>query len=312
MSAAPLVVWQLSDGRRGHERQVEGLLAALAERVTIAPHRVALHGGRATQFLHWLRGRSPERAALPAPRLVVGVGSRTEFALLAARRAHGGAPRCRAVYLMRPGLPLRCFDACIVPRHDGLAACANVIASEGTLSPMRPAVARDETLGVILLGGPSAHHAWDSAAVARQVERIVSAAPALRWQVSDSRRSPADLLPALRARLPADVVTLVPFATCAPTWLPATLAQAAVAWVSADSVAMLYEALSAGARLGVIDVPARRADRITTIAPALIARGWAAPVGAAAPAGVVLAEAARCADALLARWPDLRHGTTRA
>ncbi|MEQ8233399.1 MAG: ELM1/GtrOC1 family putative glycosyltransferase, partial [Gammaproteobacteria bacterium] len=162
-------------------------------------------------------------------------------------------------------------------------------------------------LGLILLGGPSAHHDWDEAAVIAQVERIVAAAPTMRWQLSDSRRSPGTLLPALRARLPARV-TCVSSRDSAPDWLPTTLARAAVAWVSADSVAMLYETLSAGARLGIIDVPPRRADRISAIASALVARGWAATIGMALPAPVRLAEAARCADALLARWPDLTHG----
>jgi len=304
LSARPLVAWQLADGKRGHERQVEGLLAALADRVPLATHLVGITRGRAALLGDWLAGRFGAGRGLPAPDLLVGAGSRCELALLAARRACGG----RAVCLMRPSLPLACFDLCIVPRHDGVGARGNVIESEGTLSPMRPAAARTDDLGVILLGGPSAHHDWNDAAIVAQVLTIVGAAPHLRWEIGDSRRTPPTLMPALQqalaARSLANVVT-VPFAACAADWLPATLARAQVAWVTADSVAMLYEALSAGARLGVIDVPAKRDDRITAIAPALIAQGRAAAVGGAPPAAVTLTEAARCAEALLARWPDL-------
>ena len=96
----------------------------------------------------------------------------------------------------------------------------------------------------------------------------------------------------------------IPFDRCPPAWLVETLARAEQAWVSADSVAMLYEALSAGARLGVIDVPVKRRDRISAIAPALIARGWAAAVGEEPPAAVMLDEAGRCAEAILMRWPS--------
>ncbi len=304
MSPRPLVAWQLADGKRGHERQAEGLLGALAARVPLATHVVAITRGRAAQLGDWITRRFPPGRGLPAPDLLVGAGSGCELALLAARRARGG----RAVYLMRPNLPLACFDACIVPRHDAVGGHARVIESEGTLSPMRPAPRRADDLGIILLGGPSAHHDWDDAAIVEQVLAIVGAAPRLRWEIGDSRRTPPTLMPALREALAArrlEQVALVPFASSAADWLPATLARAQVAWVTADSVAMLYEALSAGARLGVIAVRAKRADRITAIAPALIAQGRAAAVGSEPPATATLAEAARCAEALLARWPDL-------
>jgi hypothetical protein len=76
--------------------------------------------------------------------------------------------------------------------------------------------------------------------------------------------------------------------------------QAPVAWVSADSVSMLFEALSAGCAVGVLEVPARRADRITRIAPALLAESRVVSLAqwltsGAWPAQPPLMEAARCA-----------------
>jgi hypothetical protein len=92
-----------------------------------------------------------------------------------------------------------------------------------------------------------------------------------------------------------------------PNWLTAELARAEVVWVSSDSVSMIYEALTAGAAVGVIDVPARRRDRITAIAGELATRGtvtlyedWGN--GTALTARAPLAEARRCADLILAAW----------
>lgn len=302
MHAPALVAWQLADGKRGHERQSEGLLAALAQRCTLATYRVAVRATHGAYLGEILRGRFAAGDGLPRPDLLIGAGRATQPALVAARRAHGG----RSVYLMRPALPWRCFDACIVPRHDAPPTRADVLVSEGPLNPVVPAAARQADLGLILLGGPSAHHAWDEAAVLTQVRQILATAPGHEWRLADSRRSPPGLGRALAA-LAGPRVHYVAAATAPADWLPAHLARAAEVWVSADSMAMLYEALSSGACVGLIDVPPRRRDRITAVAADLLRRGWVAPVGTALPARppVVLAEAARCAAALLERWPEL-------
>ncbi len=291
-----LTVWQWTDGKRGHERQCEGLVAALAARLGVNLSVLRAPGSA------WARGIAFCGGSLSLPEgqpdLLLGAGRACQLPLLAARRRRGG----RAVYLMRPQLPLSWFDLNVVPRHDGVAAGAHVVVSEGPLNPVRPGATRDESLGLVLLGGPSAHHDWDSDAMLAQLERVLRVSPARRWVVTDSRRAPV----ALAARLAALPGTeFHSHRDTPPDWLPALLARAAEVWVSADSVSMIYEALSGGARVGVLDVPARRADRITAIAADLRARGLVhgvdeAPL-AAAPSSP-LDEAGRVADLILARW----------
>ena len=300
MHTPALVAWQLADGKRGHERQSEGLLAALAQRCTLATLPRCgprTHGA----YLGEICAAAAAGDGLPRPDLLIGAGRATQPALVAARRAHGG----RSVYLMRPALPWRCFDACIVPRHDAPLARRRP-RERRTAEPDRTGSHPPADLGLILLGGPSAHHAWDEAAVLTQVRQILATAPRHEWRLADSRRSPPGLGHALAA-LAGPRVHYVAAATAPSDWLPAHLARAAEVWVSADSMAMLYEALSSGACVGLIDVPPRRRDRITAVAADLLRRGWVAPVGTALPARppVVLAEAARCAAALLERWPEL-------
>lgn len=307
MTDKRLVVWQLSDGKRGHERQCEGLITALDELVALECHRIRVTTTRMRAAIDAARSVFPDGAALPAPALIVAAGSACQWPLLAARRAYGG----RSIYLMRPLLPRAWFDVCVIPAHDQPAPHRHVIVSAGPLNPMRSSEPKNATLGMILVGGPSAHYGWDTAAVVSQIERIIGEDRSIRWQVTDSRRTPAAFAAAARAS-PVIQTCFKPVNECEPEWLQVTLARASQAWVSADSIAMIFEALSAGARVGLIEVPVQRDDRISRVASDLVARGWVGRLGAPAASAPELKEAQRCAQLLVARWPDLdRVGNTR-
>jgi len=249
----PLVVWLVTDGKPGHENQSRGLAEALARaaptEIRIVP---ALPAGRA--LLAWLSKRA-RAFALPSPDLIVGAGHATHLTLLAARRACGG----RCVVLMKPSLPRRCFDLCVVPRHDGVAADARTLLSEGALNRVTASDARDAKRGLMLIGGVSAHFDWDGDAIEVQIKSILARTPEVSWTLTDSRRTPADFLDALPA---APNLTVVPHRATASDWLPAQLASCGSVWVTPDSASMVYEALTAGAAVGVFDLPVRPKSRI--------------------------------------------------
>jgi mitochondrial fission protein ELM1 len=299
--SAPVVVWRFLDGKAGHERQSAGLLAALARRRPLAVQSIGVAGLRITPWQVLLRRLPPALDALPAPALLVGAGHACEWPLLAARRARGG----RSVYLMKPTLPTRCFDLCLVPRHDGATPSTHVEPTIGVLNDLEAGPGPRTGPIPILIGGPSKHHAWDEAGLLRQIA-AVTAVGTQHFVLSDSRRTPATTSAAL-AGLAREGLEFVSHREVDAEWLRGTLARAPAAWVTADSVSMLFEALSAGCALGVLEVPARRADRISAIAPQLLRDGLAGTLEAwrrdgclAAPA-TPLAEAARCAGLVEAR-----------
>ncbi len=304
-----IVIWRLTDGKQGHERQTEGLAKALASRVTVEVGTIAVPPSRARGFMEFCLGTFHRGAKLPTPVLIIGAGAACQWPLLAARRARGG----RAVYLMRPALPPAWFDLCIVPKHDRPKESPKLIVSDGPLNPMERRSNQRQDRGLILLGGPSSHHAWDTPAVVRDVLAIVDRRPEIAWQISDSRRSPKDLGEAMSA-LSRTNVRFVPNAETTGAWLPETLGRARYVWVSGDSVAMIYEALTAGAKVGIIEVPAKRRDRITSGVKDLKAAGRVATLADWARDGDLklddspLDEAGRCADVILDRWPDIRSG----
>lgn len=307
------VIWRLTDGKRGHERQTEGLAKALASRVKVEVDTIAVPPSRARGFMEFCSGTFHRGDRLPPPVLIIGAGGACQWPLLTARRARGG----RAVYLMHPALPPAWFDLCIVPRHDRPKESTKLIVSDGPLNPMERTSNRRRDRGLILLGGPSSHHAWDTPAVVRDVLAIVDRRLEITWQISDSRRSPQDLGAAMSA-LSRTNARFVPNAKTTSAWLPEALGRSRYVWVSGDSVAMIYEALTAGAKVGIIDVPAKRRDRITGVAEELKAAGRVATLAEWARHGDMeldetpFSEAGRCADIILKLWPEIGGGKRSA
>jgi hypothetical protein len=292
----PLIAWIVSDGKPGHVNQSRGLAEALAratptEIVTLP----ALPAWRA--WLALLLKRIPGKP-LPNPDLVVGTGHATHLTLLAARRAHGG----RAVVLMKPSLPRRWFDLCILPQHDDIAADPRTLVTEGALNRVRPASDRDARRGLLLIGGESKHFEWDSDAVQVQIKGILARTPETQWTLTTSRRTPANFL-ALLPQHPN--LTIVPHTATAPGWLPAQLSQCGTVWVTPDSASMVFEALTAGADVGVFDLPVNPGSRVGRAIAHLadaqrITRfaNWCAH-GTMRPNTHPLAEADRCAAWIL-------------
>jgi len=296
----PLVVWRFCDGKAGHDNQSQGLLDALmALRPVESVARSPLPWPMAFYTGLWRRWTD----ASPVPDLLIGAGHRTHGSLLAARRACGG----RIIVLMRPSLPLGLFDLCLIPEHDTPPNRSNVLATRGALNRIQPSQTLDPGLGLLLIGGPSAHFGWDAAALLRQIAAIVATDPPLSWTLTTSRRTPAEFLEGLRP-LADGRLQVVPVAETGPDWLPAQLARAGQVWVTADSVSMIYEALTAGAAVGVLETPRQRPSRISRGLERLTAEGWVTPFADWRPGRMlhrppgIFNEAARCARWIVERW----------
>ncbi|MBW8306112.1 MAG: mitochondrial fission ELM1 family protein, partial [Thiobacillus sp.] len=221
-----MIVWIVSDGKPGHVNQSLGLAEALARATATDIHTLpALPAWRAWVALLLKRFAGN---TLPKPDLIIGAGHATHVTLLAARRAHGG----RSVVLMKPSLPRRCFDLCILPRHDGVETDAHTLATEGALNRIRPAADRDSSQGLLLIGGASKHFEWDSDAVQLQIKSILALTPDTQWTLTTSRRTPADFL-ALLPQYPN--LSIVPHTATPRDWLPAQFARCGTVWVTPDT-----------------------------------------------------------------------------
>lgn len=257
-----LTVWRFLDGNRAHEKQSAALVSGLRE---CAADEVECHDIPALSSLTLLRHGLPKHLhELPRPDLIIGAGHRSHWSMLLARRQFGGL----TVVIMRPTLPLRWFDFAIIPEHDRPPPLANVILSQGALTEPLPLGQRRPGRGLILLGGPSKHFAWDGAAVRSSVSRLLEAPG--QWVVSDSRRTPDGTLEGLDG----SAAEICHWSDCPPGWLAEQLAQAEQIWVTGDSVSMLFEALQSEARVGVIHLPSRRrANKVRAAVQRLLDQG---------------------------------------
>lgn len=299
MSRPPLRVWRFGDGKPGHDSQSRGLLAALQRRVPLQVREVPVPWPWRS-----LLGRLPLPPDAPPPDLLLGAGHASHRPLLQARRRHGG----RAVVLMRPSLPAAWFDLCLVPEHDGAQPSAHVLPTRGVLNAVQAVAGPRDGSGLLLVGGPSRHHAWDGDDLLAQVAAVVDAEPDRPWTLTTSRRTPAAFVDRVRALQRAQLEVL-PVGETAPGWLAGRVARAEVAWVSEDSVSMIFEALTGGARVGLLALPPLGGTgRVLRGLDSLLQAGWVATYaqwlqhGTLPPARAGFNEAERCADLLLERW----------
>jgi len=301
----PLQILILSDGKPGHENQSRGLAEAISR---LTPARISVLALERRGFLPALL-RPP---ALPPdfhrPDLVIAAGHRTHGALLGLSRRHD----CPCVVMMKPTVPTCFFDLCLVPRHDYRSRLPgeSVVLTRGALNRVPPPDERLRRGGLVLLGGPSSSHGWDTEAVVDAVRTVVDAGSDRPWRATDSRRTPEGTLDALREACPA--IASYPHQGTGRDWMPERLAEASEVWVTEDSISMIYEALSSGARVGLLPTPrlkakgrvARGIDQLVDDGYLTRFRDWNPMVDLPAPPEV-LQESARCARIVLERhFPD--------
>ena len=207
--------------------------------------------------------RNTGRHSDPYDKAPVGAGHGTHLSMLSAKQLTGG----KLIVLMKPSLPYSFFDFCIVPEHDSPPIRDNIISTKGAINPVSFNPNKNIGTGLILLGGPSEHFGWDEANIIKQVEAIIKHHKNIKWTIADSPRTPATTLKQMEQLQDAD---FAPFQQTPTEKLREIVYNSATIWVSADSVSMIYESLSSGARVGVLDVLQKKEGRISNAINTLI------------------------------------------
>lgn len=258
-----ITVWCITDDKPGHKNQLQGLLQAMAEQIELDFYWLSINNRQ-----HW--------TPLPTPALIIAAGSHTHLTALRLRWRYGG----KLVVMMRPWLPRFLFDLCLIPRHDGIDDSKRVISTAGAINAVPWSSQSDPSDGLILIGGPSKHYDWSDSKVIEQIFTIVSMATtdaSISWQLTTSRRTPESFLPALgnavSGRGKPIRLSIIPFEQTDPHWLMDRYEHCGQIWVTEDSVSMVYESLSSGAKTGIIQVPRLAANRVSEGLDQLLAEG---------------------------------------
>ncbi len=311
-----MVIYIISDGKKGHLSQTRGLAEALLVRARAAKpdaehscHEVSVLGKTWLSKLFY-KGKDLD---LPRPNLILCAGHSTHLAALSLARHM----RCLCMVCMRPSLPARFFDLCIMPRHDvpeGGVPGSRVFLTNGAINCIKPCPDEPKKETLVLIGGPSKEFKWEAEHVLNQLTTIASQC-SRAIVLTTSRRTPQDFVQDVVAACPS--IKVEPVDQTGPTWVADHLATAHEVWVTQDSVSMVYEALSSGAPVGIIEM-LRKGDphkdkpsRVVRGLNMLIADGgattfteWAKTHSIARPKAV-LNEAGRTADYILTTFPGL-------
>ena len=310
-----MIIYIVSDGKRGHLSQTQGLAKALLERANqqMAEQEHSYHmvdiTGKSWLTKLFYKGKDLD---LPKPDLVLCAGHSTHLAALSLARHH----KSLCMVCMKPSLPFSAFDLCIIPRHDlpdGENTKGHVFQTVGAINAIRPVTDVEKKETLILIGGPSKEFNWDAEFVLTQLASVArrTTTPMV---LTTSRRTPADFAHDVATACPS--MKVEPVETTGPSWVADHLATAKEVWVTQDSVSMVYEALSSGAPVAILELPrknrdAQKCSRVVRGLNMLIEDGSVCTFTAWAKEGViprteaVLNEAGRAADYILQKFPKL-------
>jgi len=268
------ILWAVTDNKPGHRNQLQGLANALSR-------ALACTQGLELRWIEMGSTRAERSQQLWQAKNLLEGQVKPDFILCCGHRTHWLSLRlrwlCRAklVVLMRPSLPMSWFDLCVVPLHDGEFSARNVIQTRGVLNKIsphtRPELSPDKPeSALVMVGGPSKHYEWNNGDMLAQLRELQTLSPGnTQWLITSSRRTPQSFESQLQ-ELENEFCQFVPASKTDSEWLPAQLAQCTQAWVSEDSVSMVYESLSSGAQVGLLRVPVKQENRITRGVKALL------------------------------------------
>jgi uncharacterized protein len=194
------------------------------------------------------------------------------------------------------------FDLCIAPAHEGARTSARVIATRGMLPP--PGIPRPKVAGtgLMVIGGPALQYRWSDDELIAQISEILSRHPDSRWYLTTTLQTPAETERRLQ-ELAGQNVFCIPHHEADPKWLFGRIQDAEQVWLTEDSLSVIYQALTAGAAIGLLSMPRRKPNREVAALEGLVVffPAWQAGTALHAPQPP-FNESARCASEIFQRW----------
>ncbi|AUX85326.1 nucleoside-diphosphate sugar epimerase [Acinetobacter sp. ACNIH2] len=261
----------VSDGKAGHRSQALGLFKAIQRQSseTVSFEEISINDLTIFPLLVGLFRRSIPQLQT-TPDFIFGVGSHTQLRVFLLGKIY---PQAKTVILMKPNYPFAWFNYSVIPEHDGIPASDRVIVTQGALNPIVNEQRHQSGRILIALGGSSKRHQWNEDKVFASIEHIVKQHSENEIIITTSRRTPEQFVERLNTYPFLPHVHFFPVEQTPQGWIFEEMQQAEAVWVTEDSVSMIYEALTAGCRVGVIAMDRTKQDRITTSVDGLLEKG---------------------------------------
>ena len=247
------VIWKLLDGKTGHEKQILSLVKALKDEAAIKTIDIKIRS-----FLSLILFSINKLKKIQKPDFIIAAGHKTHMALLFLKYFFGG----KSILIMKPSLPCNWFDLCIIPEHDKFRGRGLILWTKGVLSNTTNLINKNERKGLILIGGISKHYKWDSERVVNQIEELLRNNLSIHFILSTSRRTPKDFMMKIN-KLSFKNLKIHPTQDQNENWLKNQMNKTKYAWITEDSMSMIYESITAGQNVGLIGIKSKGKSRIT-------------------------------------------------
>lgn len=274
----PPRVWALLGPHRGDNNQV----LALAEALGFPFEEKQLSYNRLRSLQPALLGATfasldPHSRTLvegEPPDLTISTGHRSVPVVRALKRRSGG--RMRAVHLGYPRISPKHFDLVVPTPEYPVPDAPNVMRIPFALTPhgARPVDEADRVLfnaypqprRLFLVGGPTLYWQLPTDAMIAALHQLIHASAADNGSllIVGSPRTPADLLTAVRRTAEASTVPFLFEPGEGPPAYPALIEAADSIFVTADSVAMVADAVTTGKPVGIVPIAKSRLGRVVT------------------------------------------------
>lgn len=275
-TARSMRVWALLGPHRGDNNQV----LALAEALGLPFEEKWLRYNALRRLQPWLLGATLNSVATDAraqlegepPDLTISTGHRSVPAVRELKKRSGG--RMRAVHLGYPRISPAHFDLVVPTPEYPVPDARNVVRIPFALSPHRARevdkadrdllAAYPRPHRLFLIGGPTLYWQLPVEAMVAALRELIHSASVNGGSVIavGSPRSPVELLTAIRSELESSSVPFLFAPSEGPPAYPALIESADEIYVTADSVAMVADAVNTHKPVGIVPIAKSALGRV--------------------------------------------------
>ena len=247
------ILW-ISDGKKGHEKQVEILLNEISKTENINIQKEIIQLSKFSQLLElviystcllfgnvFLSKNKFLAYKKNQTEVVIGAGSSIHIRMLLIKSYLSiNNTSIKAISILTPNLYKNHFDIICSPMHDKKKLSKNnkVIYFEGSLAKVSTSEV-DESLGFIGIGGINKHYIFDLDSIMLQIEFLLGLYPQKKWFLFTTRRTPNEMIHRVN-KVASENNNLI----IAHDNYDAIIEKASIKVVTQDSVNMVYESLS--------------------------------------------------------------------
>ena len=297
MRSAKINIWLIMDGKRGHEKQSEYLAQALQNLADI--EIIKMDGMFLKPFISKLL-RLFNLGPIKKPDLIIGTGHATHLYMIFSKILNGG----KTVVIMKPSLPHSWFDLCLIPKHDGVPEKPGIFLTNGAINNIENEKKHNNSKGLIVLGGKSKHFNWNNQEVILQINNIINKNPKIQFKIATSRRTPKDFINHLDDNL-KKFIPVYEYEKVKKNWFMEEAKLSKFAWVTEDSISMIYELIASGSNITPIRLENKYDSKISNEISRLVNTGLISAYDGKRKKTNNLSfnnEAKRCANFILNKW----------